>query len=101
MLKPATVIHGRRTTSCKSGLEAWNIASTQREITKVMREVISATQRMVFFASELMNRSTSTPSSGKNVRMVRGCRKKFMLSPREVVVKRYAGAERLTCNYFS
>ena len=77
MFHPATVIQSYWATSCRSGLEGLNIASTQSEMPNVTRLMISAVQRKASFLSLGMKNKISTPTSGKKVRRVRGCRKKF------------------------
>jgi hypothetical protein len=63
-------------------LEALNIVSAQIEIPNVAREVTRATQRKASFLSPGTKTKINTPTSGKKVRKVKGCRKKFMFSPR-------------------
>src|SRR5687768_3020600 len=82
MFHPATVIQSYWATSCRSGLEALNIDSTQSEMPNVTRLTPSAVQRSASFLSLGIKNKISTPTNGKNVRRVKGCRKKFMLYPR-------------------
>src|SRR3972149_1007738 len=82
MFHPATVIQAYWATSCRSGLEALNIVNTQIEMPKVTRLTASAVQRKASFLSLGMRNKISTPTNGKKVRRVKGCRKKFMFYPR-------------------
>src|SRR3989337_2502455 len=81
IFQPATLIHTYLASSCRSGLDAVNCASTQSEMPNVSRDVTNATQRMAFFCSEFRKRITSTPKSGKEVRRVRGCKRNSMFYP--------------------
>src|SRR6185436_16908286 len=82
MFHPATVIQSYWATSCRSGLEGSNIDSTQSEMPNVTSDVARATQRSSFFLSLGIKNKINTPTNGKKVRRVRGCRKKFMVYPR-------------------
>src|SRR5512141_1868689 len=82
MFHPATVIQLYCATSCRLTFDALNWPNTQSDRANTTRDVPSATQRITFFLSLGMKSRTSTPTSGKKVINVRGCRKKFMFDPR-------------------
>src|SRR5215207_3365406 len=82
MFHPATVIQLYLATSCRFGSPALNILSTQSESKNVIRVVIRAVQRKASFCSRGMKNRIKIPTSGKKVRRVKGCRKKFMFDPR-------------------
>src|SRR5687768_10617039 len=81
MFHPATVIQSYWATSCRFGLEALNIVSTQSERPNVIRLTMSAVQRNASFRSLGMKNKIKMPTNGKKIRRVRGCKRNSMFYP--------------------